>query len=106
MQPVLRRYVLCKDYPLESRFKVWSKYCDNEHRSFVVGRGEFGFVGNMVRNLVPNDHDRYRTYTWEDFLGFVEEGLEDGDSWTDTMTLDQFKESPIETNFGSFYNDW
>ncbi len=109
MQPVLRRYVTNQDFPLDSRFKVWSMFCIKEERSFVIGANDFGFIGDMVRNLVPGDYDRYRTYTWEDFLGYVEEGLEDGEEWvalgTD-LTLDKFKESLIETNFGSFYNDW
>src|SRR5208337_2143468 len=106
MQPVLRRFVTNRDFPLASRFQVWSMFCIKEERAFVIGSGEFGFVGNMVRNLIPNDYDRYRTYTWEDFLGYVEDELEDTDSgeWVllgVTVTLDVFKESLIETNFGS-----
>ena len=110
MQPVLRRFVIDRDFPLVSRFQVWSMFCIKEERAFVIGADEFGIVGNMVRNLIPNDYDRYRTYTWEDFLGYVEDELEDGeDEWImlgTVVTLDRFKEELMETNFGSFYNDW
>lgn len=110
MQPVLRRFVLNRDYTLASRFWVWANLCIKEERAFVIGADEFGIVGNMVRNLIPNDYDRYRTYTWEDFLCYVEDELEDGeDEWImlgTVVTLDRFKEELMETNFGSFYNDW
>jgi len=110
MQSVLRRFVLNRDYTLASRFWAWANLCIKEDRSFVIGANEFGFVGNMVRNLIPNDYDRYRTYTWEDFLCYVEDELEDGeDEWImlgTVVTLDRFKEELMETNFGSFYNDW
>lgn len=99
VQPTLRQYVTDKSFPLDERFLVWEAYCDKEHRDCAPARGEFGIVGNLVCDCIPYDYERYRTYGWEDFIEYAEDD-EVG------MTVEQFKEILIETNFGSFVMDW
>ena len=101
VQPTLRQYVTDKSFPLMIRFQVWETYCDKEHRDWALARGEFGIIGDMVSDCRPYDNDRYRTYTWRDFLGYIENEPEEFG-----VTVEQFKELLLETNFGSFVMDW
>jgi len=101
VQATLRRYVTDKSLPLDERFHVWSIYCDKECRDSVLARGDFGIIGDMVRDCKPYDYDRYRTYTWEDFLECIQDEPEEFG-----VTVEQFKELLMETNFGSFVMDW
>jgi hypothetical protein len=101
VQATLRQYVTDKSVPLEARFQVWGPYCDKNHSAYAPTRDEFGVISKMVRDGKPCDYDRYRTYTWKDLLGYAEDFPEDVG-----MTVEQFMELLIETNFGSFVMDW
>lgn len=99
VQPALRQYVTDKSFSLDERFLIWEAYCDKEHRDYGLARGQFGIIGDLVRACKPDDYQRYCTYTWQDFLSYAEDD-EVG------ITVEQFKEMLIETNFGSFVMDW
>jgi len=96
-QPVLRQYVTDKSFPLAERFQVWVAHCDKEQRDCVLARGDFGIIGDLVRDNA-DDYERYRTYTWEDFLEYADD--------SEYMPVEQMMEVLIETNFGSFVMDW
>jgi len=99
VQPTLREYVTDKSIPLDERFPIWTAYCNKEERSFIVARGDFGIIGDLVRDCEPYDYERGCTYTWEDFLEYaIDEEID--------IPVEQFKEMLIETNFGSFEMDW
>jgi hypothetical protein len=94
VQQTLRQYVTDKSFPIEDRFRVWSKYCEKEHETWVIHRGEFGIIGDMVADCEPYEYIRGKTYTWDWFYDNIDSDVKD------------FEETLIETNFGSFVNDW
>jgi hypothetical protein len=98
-QPKLREFVTDKSVPLDERFRVWSTWCEKKDDGWIPARGDFGIIGNLVRDGIPYDYDRHRVYTWEDFLSYAEDDEV-------SMSVEQFKELLIETNFGSFTMDW
>jgi len=101
VQLVLRRYVTDKSLPLDERFPIWELYCDKKDRDLILSKGEFGIIGDMVRDRKPYDYERGRIYTWDDFLDYIQDEPEEF-----SVTVEQFKEMLIETNFGSFVMDW
>ncbi len=104
MQPTLKKYVRDKSFPLASRFAVWSAYCDKQVGGWCPGTNEFGIIGKMVNACDPMDYDRYATYSWDWFLDAITEDDELREKYG--VTVDEFKEQLIETNFGSFDMDW
>lgn len=101
-QPALRRYVTDKSFPLEDRFAMWSQYCVKEGASWIPSSGDFGLVGDIVRDD-PESFSRYATYDWDDLLELYH-GCELAEKYD--VTEDEFTELLIETNFGSFKMDW
>jgi hypothetical protein len=105
-QPILRQYVADKSFPLEERFEVWSQYCKKEEYGCIIHKGEFGWIGGMVDDCWPDYYERYREYDWEFFLDAMQDDYYREDKNCPQITVDEFKEMLIETNFGSFINDW
>jgi hypothetical protein len=107
-QEKLREFVTNKNKSLDERFRVWSEHCDKKEERWILHKGEYGIIGNMVDACWPIDYDRYRIYTWEYFLDYIE-NINDYDDLPSTInkpSFDEFKEMLIETNFGSFTMDW
>ncbi len=114
-QETLREFVTDKTYGLDVRFDIWKNYCNKEHSEWVIDETEFGLIGTWVQHLVAcyDYYEKGRTFDWEYFLGWVEENLYD-EKWgtnreemlKDISSVDDFKEILIQTNFGSFINDW
>ena len=103
-QSSLRDYVLNKDFPLEDRFEVWAEFCDKTHHSCVIHASDVELIGEMVEDCEPIDYDRGVVYTWDHFYDALEE---DGDRREKyAVTMEEVQELLIETNFGSFTNDW
>lgn len=108
-QEILRKFVTNKNNPLDERFRVWSNYCSKEEKGFLIHKGEFGVIGEMVDECWPYEYDRYRTYDYEDFLFHVEDHNnypDDNPIEIKIPTVNEFKELLIQTNFGSFVYDW
>lgn len=114
-QDQIREYVLDRDIPLEERWEKWTKLCDKEEHHWIINEVEEPILGKWFRN---NDYwleQRYRKFTWEDYLEAVEDCPFEEDAWltttnklimSDFNSVDEFKEYLIERNFGSFINDW
>jgi hypothetical protein len=110
-QSDLRKFVLNKSNPLEERFRVWSEHCDKKEEPWVIHKGEYGIIGNMVDDCWPYDYNKYVAYDFNDFLDFVAEYHKDKDEYHkpegfEIPSVDEFKEMLIATNFGSFTMDW
>jgi len=110
-QEKLRKFVIDTSTPLDRRFKIWSRFCNKKEENWIIHKGEYGIIGHMVDQCWPMDYDRYREYTFEDFLRFVEDYNDDKESYDQMVgvhvpPVDQFKEMLIESNFGSFTMDW
>ncbi len=103
-QPSLRRYVTDKSQPLDERFAVWSEHCKKEEGGYYPSAGEFGVMGDMVTACDPYDYDRYAMYNWDYFLDTLQDDEKLQTKYK--ITVDEFKEQLIETNFGSFVMDW
>jgi len=103
-QPALRRYVTDKSFPLEERFPVWVNHCKKEEGGWCPGSNEFGPIGKMVNDCEPTDYDRYAVYDWDFFLDAIQEDEDLQSKYK--ITVDEFKEQLIDTNFGSFIMDW
>lgn len=101
-QPALRQYVTDKSIPLEDRFAVWSQYCVKEEATWIPSSGDFGIVGDIVRDD-PESFSRYAKYDWDDLLELYH-GCELAEKYG--ITMDEFTEQLIDTNFGSFVMDW
>jgi hypothetical protein len=115
VQKELREFVLNKKNPLEERFRVWKEYCKKIDAPWIIHKGEYGIIGEMVDACYPCEYDRYREYDYEDFLSWIADANEDeyeSELWKETMkntelpSVNQFKEMLIVTNFGSFNMDW
>lgn len=115
-QQRLRKYVTDKKYPLEDRFRIWSEYCEKEHQRWIINESEFGCLGKIIDDqALFADYwceNRYRTYTWQNFWEKIQEYFT-GDKWAKNedalqyvSSLEEFQETLINTNFGSFVYDW
>lgn len=119
-QNKLRQFVLNKDFLINERFRIWSKFCDKIDYPYIVSKDEVPVIGNMVHEGLPYEialmgiksnlgllYDKGRTYTWEDFLQFLGDYHEyNYDYCEDVPTIDEFRELLIKENFGSFVYDW
>jgi len=114
-QELLMSYCLSDLYPLEERFDIWKRFCNKVESAWVIHKGDFGIIGEMVDNCFPYDYDKYREYDFECFLDWIEEANKDVEDFTygwpsimkiDLPTVDQFKEMLMKVNFGSFVMDW
>lgn len=103
-QFALRGYVTDRTFPLNARFLVWSEYCVKKESGDSPGSNEFGIIGKMVNDREPIDYDRYAVYDWDWFLDQIQEDEDLATKYG--VTVDEFKEQLIETNFGSFVMDW
>lgn len=103
-QPALRRYVMDKSFPLEERFLIWANHCKKNEGGWYPDASEFGIIGKMVNACDPMDYDRYATYDWDWFLDYIQDDEDLATKYG--VTVDEFKEQLIETNFGSFVMDW
>ena len=103
-QPSLRRYVTDKSHPLDERFAVWSEHCKKEEDGCCPSAGEFGVIGDMFTACDPYDYDRYAMYDWDYFLDTIQD--DENLQAKYNITVDEFKEQLMETNFGSFLMDW
>ena len=108
VQGELRGFVLDKKNSLKERFRVWSEYCGKIHKSYIIHKGEFGIIGDLVDARWPSDYDKYREYTFNDFLDYIKnlDDYEDLPKHVKQPSTNEFKEMLIETNFGSFIMDW
>jgi len=98
-QQILRDFVLDKSYPLEERFRVWTAHCDKNHYEWIIQDQQMPLISAWVHNDEPYEYYKYETWDWERYLGHIKGGELKYD-------VDEFKELLIETNFGSFTNDW
>lgn len=112
IQEELRIFVTNKNNPLDERFRVWSEHCDKKEEQWVIHKGQYGVIGHMVDTCWPIEYDKDRIYTFDDFIGYVEDYYEDGEDEYNKPdgfkipSVDELKEMIIETNFGSFVMDW
>lgn len=112
VQDELRVFVTNKNNPLDERFRVWSEHCDKKEEQWVIHKGQYGVIGQMVDTCWPIEYDKYRIYTFDDFIGYVKDYYEDGEDEYNKPngfkipSVDELKETLIETNFGSFVMDW
>ena len=102
--PILRQYVTDKSFPIEERFKVWSKWCKKKVHGWVINESNAGIFGKMVQEYRV-DFNRYVEYDWEYFLDSFKD-IYDKLQEEYGVTMDDVKEALIETNFGSFTMDW
>lgn len=112
-QKQLREFVVNRIFPLKDRFDTWCKFCNKQEKSWVIHKGQYGIIGNMVDSCLPYEYDRYKKYTWKDFLRFVKDYNEHkNEDWCNhpkefkIPSVDDFREILIDTNFGSFVMDW
>lgn len=103
-QTALRWYVTDRTFPLEDRFVVWANHCKKVEGGWYPGANEFGIIGKMVNDCKPMDYDRYAVYNWNWFLDQIQDDEDLAAKYG--VTVDEFKEQLIETNFGSFVMDW
>jgi hypothetical protein len=107
-QPKLRKIVTNKNEPLKERFKIWAEHCIKKDEPWLIHKTQYGIIGEMVDSCWPGDYNKYRVYTWEDFLHYIEyiDEYDELPSTINKLSIDEFKEMLIETNFGSFTMDW
>lgn len=109
-QDALLMYCRDKSIHLDKRFPVWVDFVDKIHKSWGLSVDDFPPIGKWFRECQPVDYDRYVTYTWKDFLSYVEDAVGANDKWNvwvkPIKSVDEFKELLIEHNFGSFLHDW
>lgn len=112
VQEELRAFVTNKNNPLDERFRVWSEHCDKKEERWIIHKGQYGVIGQMVDTNWPMEYDKYRVYTFDDFIEYVEDYHEDEEdeyNKPDGFKIpsnDELKEMLIKTNFGSFTMDW
>ena len=82
------------------------KYCKKEEYGWIIHKGKFGIIGQLVDDGWPQDYERYREYDWEFFLEAMDDEYYREDKYCPKISVGEFKEMLIETNFGSFMNDW
>lgn len=113
-QEILREYVTNKSYLLDKRFNIWSKYCDKRHYSYIIHESTVPLVGFLVdqfSELLFRDAfcNWFKTFYWSYFLDFVEDIFEDKEYdgiKEKLVSTDNFKETLIQENFGSFIMNW
>lgn len=105
IQGTLRDYVTDKTYPLEDRFEVWSKYCEKDHKTWIVSEDQFGYVGKHVNKYKRENvfYQRYKKYTYLDYLDMY---CDEEDNGSGVKSFEDLQENLIETNFGYFILDW
>jgi hypothetical protein len=106
-QQYLRDYVTARQFPVDDRFEVWAGWCEKEYHSCTINEADVPLFGKMVDDEEPIRYERYEEVDWLTFLECFDDNTNEAIEMREkySVTVDEVKETLIQTNFGSFKVD-